>query len=174
MTVGEPMKKDSSSATRFVPELCPSIRPTLVVRPIMAAPAMPNHPERKLDMTSQNGNCSIVDRVIDLLDGNTTPARAACGLPAPFLDLFGLAEKLGRLDRGETIELGSGECGLLDEILDWAYEQERLGKRPRRSEEVIAAIIKRVAIDNVPLEEWVFKLSLGMLSEKGWSFRRQV
>ena len=150
------------------------IRASLGMRSILAAPAHAGSTGKEINMSVSTEDCGLVALVIDLLDGNTTPARAACGLPAPFLNMFGLAEKLGRLDRGEIIELDSGECGLLDEILDWAYEQERLGKRPRRSEEVIAAIIKRVAIDNVPLEEWVFKLSLGMFSEKGWSFRRRA
>lgn len=123
-------------------------------------------------MTSQNGDCGIVALVIDLLDGNTTPACAACGLPAPFLNLFRLAEKLGRLDRGETIELDAGECDLLDEMLDFVCEQERLRRSPRTSAEVIAAMIKRVAVDNVPLEEWAWHLNVGMITGKGWTFRR--
>lgn len=125
-------------------------------------------------MSVSTKDCGVVALVIDLLDGNTTPARAARGLPAPFLNLFGLAEKLGRLDRGETIELGSGECALLDDILDWACEQELLGYAPRRSEEVIAAMIKRVAAENVPLEKWAWNLKVGMYTGKGWTVKRQL
>ncbi|NMG40852.1 hypothetical protein GRZ55_16520 [Chelativorans sp. ZYF759] len=125
-------------------------------------------------MSEAASKCGIVALVIELLDGKTTPTRAACGLPAPFLNLFGLAEKLGRLDRGETIELSPVECALLDDILDWACEQERLGKAPSRVEEVIAAIIKRVAADNVPLEKWAWNLNVGMYTGKGWMVKRQL
>lgn len=125
-------------------------------------------------MSEAASKCGIVALVIELLDGKTTPAKAACGLPSPFLNLFGLTEKLGRLDRGETIELGSGECGLLGEILDWACEQERLGKTPRMAEEVIAAMIKRVAVENLPLEEWGWKLNVAMFTGRSWSVRRRT
>lgn len=123
-------------------------------------------------MSASTKDCGVVALVIDLLDGNTTPARAACGLPDPFLNLFGVAEKLGRLDRGETIEFSPVQCALLGDILDWSCEQERLGKTPSRSEEVLAAMIKRVAFESVGPSEWARNLPRAILGNRSWKVAR--
>lgn len=125
-------------------------------------------------MTDEKNECGIVALVIALLDGEATPAHAACGLPPAFLELFVLAEKFGELDRGEAIELSAGECQLLDHMLDAACELEMVGETPRQSSEMIAAMFKRVAFDNVPLEEWAWNLPLGIISRRGWSVQRHT
>lgn len=123
-------------------------------------------------MTTNNRDCGIVALVIDLLDGNTTPARAACGLPTPFLLLFGLVYKLGRLDRGETVSFDAVECHLLEDILVAACELERSGQQPTLSDEVVAAMIKRVAFDNAEPADWGWRLFDARLRGKGWKVSR--
>lgn len=96
--------------------------------------------------------------------------------PAAFplrFSIFCLTEKLGQLDRGASIELSPYECALLDQILDAACQNERLGKGPHQSAEVIAAMIKRVAFDNAAPEEWARNLYFGVIGGQGWSVRRQ-
>lgn len=124
-------------------------------------------------MMIKNRNCGIVALVIDLLDDATIPARAACGLPTPFLLLFGLVHKLSRLDRGKTVSFDPVECQLLEDILVAACELERSGQQPIHSDEVVAAMIKRVAFDNAEPADWGWRLFDARLRGKGWKVSRE-
>lgn len=109
-------------------------------------------------MGSSDTRIDVVGIVINLLDGNTTPSIAACGMPTPVRLVFELAHKLGRLDRGEAIELDAAECGMLFEIIEASTSLLFAGKPPRSVDEQIADMLTQVAFDNGDPLGWALNL----------------
>lgn len=116
---------------------------------------------------SHNGT-DMVGVIINLLDGKTTPTVAACGMPAPVQLVFELAHKLGRLDRGETIEFDAAECSMLYEIIEASTSLLFAGRPPRSVDEQVADMLTQVAFDNGDPLGWAFNLMMTRDRNTSW------
>jgi len=128
-------------------------------------------------MEVSDNRTDLVGIVINLLEGKTTAAIAACGAPTPVRLVFELAHKIGRLNRGEPIELDAAECGMLYEIIEASTSLLLAGRPPRSIDEQIADMLTQVAFDNGDPLGWAVNLLMTrdcntIWRVKGFSKRR--
>lgn len=108
---------------------------------------------------------TIVDAVID---GRLAATDAGSGTPPVVQAMFGIAENLGRLDRGLAAEFTPEQAGLLHEIIDAAVDVMFSGKEPAGTAEKIAFRLMDLAFEVADPMTWVVNLTVVSSGSQNW------
>jgi hypothetical protein len=102
---------------------------------------------------------NFISLINALIDGRISPEDTTSGTPQPLRILLAVAAKLGKLDRGHSIEFRPKEAGMLLDIIDHAVNLTLSGKAPATISDGIAVRLSDLAFDLDDPMRWAVSLS---------------
>lgn len=104
-----------------------------------------------------------------IIGGSISAVEAGCGLPPATQAIFGLAEKLGELSRGDTVRFEPEEAGQLHEIIESAVGLILAGKIPTTAFDKVARRFMDLAFEIDDPMSWAVQLSVIRDSSDAWT-----
>lgn len=109
-------------------------------------------------MPNSRNKRNYIDITDAVIDGRLSASDAGSGTPSSVRTMFEVAERLGRLSRGNSVEFTPRQAGLLYEIIENGVDLTFSGKAPTRTHELIALRLMDTAFEVDDPMGWAFTL----------------
>lgn len=119
-------------------------------------------------MPHSRQRCDLIIIVNAVIDGRITAKDAGSGTPPVVQVMFEIAENLGRLNRGLSVEFTPPQAGLLYEIIDAAVDLMFSGREPASTVEEIALRLMDLAFEVADPMSWIVNLNAVSNGSRNW------